>query len=245
MTGLPRQLVLLAAFLLGMTAGRAATNDDFENGIALSMSGQLPEAATAFGNAAKPHPSSGTLVDLGLAEWQSGHAGAAILAWEQARWINPYDLRAAANLDFARQVAQVEAPELKWYEAVSTILPPATWMWLTALTLWAILGLMILPGVLRRRRTGWHQWLAALAFGIFLFSLTADFGVTSRSNIGFIVRKNTQLRLTPTSEADSVSTLASGESARRLRTRGNFVFIRTPAASGWVAQDEFQTICPP
>jgi hypothetical protein len=81
--------------------------------------------------------------------------------------------------------------------------------------------------------------LAALGFGVFLFSLTANLGVVSRTNTGFILSKDTPLRLTPTREAEVISTLTAGEPARRLRARGNYLFIRTSSEAGWVEQSAF------
>ncbi len=211
-----RRLVLTAGLALLSFAGHAATNDFFAQGVALSRAGQYPEAATAFANAARIQPSDGALLNLGLAEWQRGHAGAAILAWEQARWLNPFDALAGQDLDFARQLAQVEAPQLKWFETASTWLPPNAWAWLTSTSLWLMVGLLIFPGIFRRRMSGWHQMLAALAFGIFLFSLTATVGIWSRTQIGFVQKKNASLLLTPTRDGETISTLASGEPARQV-----------------------------
>lgn len=236
--------MVLAALICVMNPVRAAINDTFAQGLELSRAGQFPEAAAAFEKSAAIQPAAGTLVNLGLAEWQRGHAGAAILAWEQARWLDPFEPRAEANLKFAREVAQVDAPQLKWYEAVSTWLPPNVWVWGAGATLWLAVGLLILPGVFRRRVAGWHQWLAALAFGIFLFSLAGNFGVVSRTQIGFVLKKNAPLQLTPTHEGEVISTLAAGEPARELRTRGNYVFIRTMGGSGWLEKNEFGLLCP-
>ncbi len=222
-----------------------AADDFFARGVELSGAGQYPEAAVAFQNSANAQPAAGTLVNLGLAEWQRGRAGAAMLAWEQARWIDPFDARAGANLKFARQVAQVDAPRLKWFEAASTWLPPNAWAWLTGASLWLATGLLVLPGIFRRRVAGWQQTLAALAFGIFLFCLTADAGVASRTQIGLVVKKNAALRLTPTRDSEIVSALPAGEPARKLRARGNYFFVRTTGASGWIERGEFQLICPP
>lgn len=227
-----------------MNPAKATANDLFTRGVELSRNGQFPEAASAFQQSAKAQPASGTFVNLGLAEWQRGRAGAAILAWEQARWIDPYDARATANLKFAREVAQVDAPQLKWHEAVSTWLPPNAWVWLAGGTLWLTVGLLVLPGVFRLRKSGWQQWLAALAFGIFLFSLAGSFGVLSRTQIGFVLKKNTPLLLTPTHEAEVVTTLAAGEPARKVRTRGNYVFVRSLGGAGWMEQGEFGQLCP-
>jgi hypothetical protein len=179
-------------------------------------------------------------VNLGLAEWQRGHAGAAILAWERAMWIDPFDARAAQNLKFARTVAQVDEPQLKWFETASTWLPPNAWVWVAGSILWLAIGALVLPRFFRwRSKSGWQQWLAALCGGAFLFCMTANFGVVSRTNIGFVVRKNAPLMLTPTKTGELVSTLNAGETARRLKTRGDYYFIHTAFGTGWVAKKDF------
>jgi tetratricopeptide (TPR) repeat protein len=233
-------LILLLALFCVAEAGLAAdTNDWFAQGLALARAGQFPDAAAAFEKSAHHRPAVGTLVNAGISEWQRGHAGAAILAWEQAQWINPFDARAGGNLKFARAVAQVDAPDLEWFETVSTWLPANAWVWLAGASLWLGIGLLVLPGIFRRRRAGWHQALAAAAFGIFLVSLTANYGVVSRTSIGFVLKKNAPLQLTPTKDAEVISTLTAGEPARRLRTRGNYFLIRTSFGSGWIERDSF------
>jgi tetratricopeptide (TPR) repeat protein len=236
----PSCFILLLA--VGFAAGilhAAATNDLFAQGVEASRTGSFPEAADAFQKSAQVQPATGTLMNLGLAEWQRGHAGAAILAWEQARWIDPFDPRAEANLKFARAVAQVDEPQLKWFETASTWLPPNAWVWLAGASLWLAVGTLVLPGIFRWRKADWQRMLAAVALGIFLFSLTANFGVVSRAQIGFVVEQNTPLRLTPTRAAEVISTLTSGEPARKLRTRGNYFFIRTANETGWIEQQAF------
>ena len=239
-----RARILVAALVYCWHLAGAAGSDAFARGLELSRAGQFPEAAAAFEQSAAARPAAGTLVNLGLAEWQRGHAGAAILAWEQARWIDPFEPRAGENLRFARQVAQVDAPQLKWFEAVSAWLPPNAWVWLAGVTLWLAVGLLILPGIFRRPKAGWQQWLAALAFGVFLLSLTANFGVVSRTQTGIVLRKNAPLRLTPTRDGEIISAVAAGEPARRLRTRGNYVFVRTLGGAGWLDRSDFGPLCP-
>ena len=234
-----RHSIVLMVFILAVNVSRAATNDFFAQGVGLGRAGMFSDAAAAFEKSARTRPAAGTLVNLGIAEWQRGHAGEAILAWEQARWIDPRDSLAGANLAFARQAAQLDAPQLKWFETASTWLPPNDWVWLAGASLWLTAGLMTLPGILRRRRSGWQQVLAALVFGVFLFCITANVGVVSRTQIGFVLKKNAPLLLAPASEAETVSTLTAGVPARRLRTRGNYFFIRTTFASGWISRDQF------
>lgn len=236
-------LVLLAViFLAGKVHGSTAENY-FAQGCAAYQNGQFPEAAQAFQKSAEARPSAGAFLNLGLAEWQRGHAGTAILAWEKAHWLDPFDTRAINNLKFARMAAQVDEPPLKWFEAASAWLPPNAWVWLAGGGLWLAIGALVLPRVFRRRKTGGQQWLAACGFAIFAFCLTANFGVVSRTNIGFVVEKNASLRLTPTREAESLGSLAGGEPARVLKTRGNYYFIRTTGGSGWVEQKSLGMVC--
>ena len=242
--GLRRPSAALAVVLASVVLNsRATTNDSFAQGNELSRAGKFPEAAAAFENSERQLPASGALVNLGLAEWQCGHAGAAILAWEQARWIDPFDKLAAQNLNFARTVAQVDAPQLKWFEAGSTWLPPNVWVWLAGISLWLAVGALTLPQFFRWRKAGWQQTLAALAFGFFLFSLAANVGVVSRTQIGIVLKKNAALRLTPTHESEIIATLSAGTPARQLRHRGNYLFIRTVSESGWIEQSEFRRVC--
>ena len=56
----------------------AATNDLFTAGAAAFESGQFADAARDFRAAAGARPAAGTLLNLGLAEWRRGRAGAAL-----------------------------------------------------------------------------------------------------------------------------------------------------------------------
>jgi tetratricopeptide (TPR) repeat protein len=235
-------LVLATICFAGKIHGSPA-EDYFAQGKAAYQNGQFPEAAQAFQKSAEARPSTGAFLNLGLAEWQRGHAGAAILAWEKARWLDPFEPRAADNLKFARQAAQVAEPQLKWFEAASAWLPLDAWVWLAGGGLWLAAGALVLPRIFRRRKTGGQQWLAAFGVAVFAFCLTANFGVVSRTNTGFVTGKNVPLRLTPTRAAESLGTLADGEPARVLRTRGDYYFIRTAGEAGWVEQKSFGMVC--
>src|SRR5579862_9720940 len=188
--------------------------------------GDYSQAAVAFAQAASLRPAGGTLQDLGNAEWQRGHAGAAILAWEQALWLDPFNRLARANLQFGRRAAQLESPDLSWYEVVSSWLPANWWAWVSGVSLWTAVGISTVPGLLRWRRASWHQALAAFGLAIFLLSLPAHLGVDTRSRLGFVLSKETPLRMTPTAEAQFITRLPAGEPGRFERKRGQYLLIR-------------------
>jgi tetratricopeptide (TPR) repeat protein len=204
--------------------------------------GNYTQAAGAFAQASSLRPASGTLHNLGNAEWQQGLTGAAVLAWEQALWLDPFNKLARNNLHFGRRVAQLEAPELSWYEVVSTWLPANWWAWVAGLSLWTAVGISTVPGILRWRKADWHQAVAALGLAIFLLSVPAHMGVTSRARLGFVLLKDAPLKLTPTAEAQFITRLPSGEPGRLERERGNYLLIRTSHATGWVERSQFKLI---
>lgn len=245
--GLPSLLALssLALLCANTRCGSASAADSlFEQGVQAYRKSDFAEAEQMFRESASKQPASGTLVNLGIAEWRRGRAGRAILGWEQALWVDPGNDAARNNLAFARNIVQLGQPNLTWYEIASTWFRPNVWAWLAWGSLWLAVATMLLPRVLRWRRAGWQQALAALGLGVFLLSVPAQVGILTRSRIGIVLDENTSLRLTPTEEAETVSPLAVGDSTRQVRGRGNFVFVRTSRGSGWVKREQIGPICP-
>ena len=223
----------------------ATFEDTFREGVAAYRIGDYAASVKAFQQSTRQQLASGTLRNLGNAEWKLGRAGPAILAWERALWLDPFDEQARMDLRFGRKTAQLETPELSWYEVISTWLPANWWAWIAGASLWLAVALVMLPGILRLRKTTWHQAVAAFCLMVFLLSVPAYAGLHTRSRIGFVLQPDTPLRLTPTLEAQSVTRLASGEPARLVRTRGDYVLIRTNHTLGWVGRGEFALACAP
>jgi len=227
-------------------AGRGAADDElFREGAAAYRASDYAKAAKAYCECASRQPASGTLQNLGIAQWQCGAVGPAVLAWEQSLWLKPFERPARDNLRFARKSAQLDAPDLAWYEVVSSWFPSGWWAWIAGLSSGLAISMAMLPGILRLRKSGWHQAVAALALMVFLLSVPAQLGALTRSRIGFVLQKDTPLRLTPTAEAQTVVRLPAGKAARYERERGNYVLIRTTpdGVRGWLTREQFGLIC--
>ena len=239
--------LLLTLGWLGATQCLAAPTSEtlFHIGSGAYRAGDYNQAAQAFREAALLKPASGTLQNLGNAEWQRGHSGEAILAWERASWLDPFNHDARMNLRFARKTAQLESPELAWYEVVSTWLPVNWWAWIAGSSFWIALALILLPGIFRWRKVTWPQAVAALGFATFLLSVPAHLGVETRSHLGFILEKDTPLRLTPTTDAQVITRLPAGEPARLDRLHGPYALVHTGRTSGWVTRDQIGLIAQP
>lgn len=236
--------LLMLLFSGGREIVAASTNDPFRLGTEAYRYGEYGEAVEHLRLAAVEQPSSGALLNLGLAEWHRGQVGAAVLAWEQARWIDPYDNRPRENLAYARQLTGIGSPEYSWYERASAWLPINAWAWAAGVSLWLAVGMVVLPGVLRWRKTAWQQAVAALALAVFFACLPAHYGVLTRTKIGFVLQKNLPLRLTPTAEAEVLMKLAAGEPVRELRVRGGYVLVRTAEGQGWLERSKVGWLCP-
>lgn len=228
-----------------LTSAAFAETNWFERGLAAYRAGDYSEASRAFQEAAVRSPSSGALHNLGNAEWQRGRTGPAIMAWEQALWLHPRHSPSRENLRYARRISQLEAPQLAWHEVVSTWLPANSWAWITGVSFWAAITAASLPGLLRWRRSSFHQGVAALGFMVFLLSLPAQFGVHSRAQIGFVLGRDTLLRLTPTAEAQVITRLGGGEPLRIVRTRGNYVLVKLSRGTGWLELGEIGGVIGP
>jgi hypothetical protein len=237
-------ILLVVILFAAAPFARTAESPDalFRQGTQAYVAGGFEQAAMSLREAAVVSPSPGILRNLGNAEWQSGHPGAAILAWERAQWTNPFDRDIPGNLRFARKSAQLDAPDLAWYEICSTWLPVNWWPWLACGSFWLAAVMILVPGVFRWQRAGWHQGVAAAGFAVFLLTIPALAGVQTRSKAGIVLVRETPLRLTPTAEAQSLTKLPAGESARLERERGGYVFIRTSTVAGWVEHKEFGLI---
>lgn len=234
----------LLASLLSLTALASSPETLFQTGATAYRAADYTQAAEAFRQSVTLQPASGALQNLGNAEWQRRRTGEAILAWEQALWLDPFNEFARQNLRFVRKTAQLEAPELAWYEVISTWLPVSWWAWIAGGSLWLAVAMVLLPGILRQRKAAWHQAIAAVSLMVFFLSIPALFGVQTRARIGFVLQEDTPLRLTPTLEAQPVTRLAPGEPARAVRTRGRYILIRTNRTLGWVEQAQFGLTCP-
>ncbi len=229
----------LALFAPRCLAGEA---DLFGQGAAAYRAGDYVQAARAFQNLAARAPSAGTLQNLGNAEWQRGRPGRAVLAWEQALWLDARYQPARNNLRYARKSAQLEAPQLGWHEVISTWLPASWWAWITGVSFWLAVVAASLPGFLRARRGSWHHGLAALGFMVFLLSLPAQVGVHSRARLGFVLEPGTVLRLTPTAEAQPITRLRAGEPVRVLRSRDHYALVQVSQGTGWLELEEVGTV---
>ena len=222
---------------------RSATNA-FESACVAYETRDFAGAARLFADEIKHAPSAEAWRNWGNAEWQIEHHGAAVLAWERALWINPYDADALISLRYTRQSMSLTELPLRWWETFSTRLPADTWAWLATGSFWLAVALAFVgPVLLGSRRSAWTQTLAAVAFGVLLVTITGAAGIHTRGALGVIVSSATPLRQTPTQHAQILTKLAAGEVARCGDAWGNYLFVRSSGGEfGWIENRQIEFI---
>jgi hypothetical protein len=249
----PFLLVLAPLILLGSLLSFASLRPgiDPQTGAAFNASrkaleaGQEQSARDQMAELTAQRVAPGLLHNLGNAEYKLGHLGAAVLAWERARALDPSFRNTVANLRFARGVAGLEEPQFFWTEKYSAVLPPDAWLWLATAAFWAAAALLALPALLRWKRNAWTQGGAVLALALLLCTLPALLGLRSRAALGVVLAEEPDLRLTPTREGEVLGRLSAGEFARVEKSRGEYAYVRAASdRAGWVRWDEFAKIWP-
>jgi tetratricopeptide (TPR) repeat protein len=221
-----------------------ADETHFREGVAAYEAGQYNFAAQSFDVSLAEKTTAQTLLNLGLADWRREQNGEAMVAWQRAAWLDPFDQNVRKNLLFARETASVNALDLAWYEQASAWLPANWWTVIMSCSLWSMVALTTLPAFFRSRKANWQQNFMAVALGIFLLSLAPSVGIFTRAQIGMVIAKTAPLRLTPTQTAETIAILPAGEPVRKLRRRGDYFFVRTQNGDGWVERRQIEFLVP-
>ena len=238
--------ILVAAFTAPLRAAASNPDDRFRKANAAYASGEFAEAVGELRELVSEGKfSGGALHNLGNAEWKVGRPGYAVLAWERARSMNPFNPNTDANLRLARHSARVEAPVLGWQERYSTLMPGGWWLVIASVALWGGVALLALPRLFGMRRADWHQGIAAALLAIFLLSVPALLGLSKRARLGVVLEDETPLRLTPTREGETLTKLPAGEMARVERKRGEYFYVRAEGdRAGWLKKADFAPVWP-
>lgn len=234
---------LLVAWLIFPLAVRAAGTNQFAVGLTNYQAAHYDMAAQAWAADLARHPSAEAWLNYGLAAWQAGHPGVAVLAWERARWINPYDSASVVALRFAEGQGMAYPIHLTWTESFSLWLPADAWGWLAGASFWLVVLLVVVPRVGQWPRSTGRAVVVALLAGIFLLTLPGLHGVHSRAHLAVVISPEVALRQTPTATAQTLERLAAGDFVRSVAWHGDYCLVRTANdANGWVSRKQIQFI---
>lgn len=206
--------------------------------------GEYAEAARLWEERAQHEGvTSGLLASLGNAEWRLGHKGRAVLCWERALIIDPEDPVALAGVRHAQNAGGAKRPSPTWPERYASLMPAGAWAIAAAVAFWSAVGAALIPRIARRQPGTAAQTMLLVAVTALLLSLPGIWGSVSRADRSVVRRSETQLRLTPTAEGESVSVFDEGDMVRAGRTLNGHVRVRTSdGRTGWLRAGEIERI---
>jgi hypothetical protein len=188
--------------------------------------------------------SSAALYNAGNAYVRAGKPGLAVLNYERARLLAPYDPDVEANLNLVRRsLALPTEPGNRLTGAVGGVSPTmATWIGVAG---WALVAAALLAG----RWSAVHRWLrrTAVIAGAALMGFTAASGVAlwPRLHEAIVIANAAPVRVSPAPLGDALFTLKEAEAVTTAGEHEGFVLVRSAAGrTGWVWHTDLVSVVP-
>lgn len=237
-----RIVAVLALFLLQTLSGFAAdVSTEFDSANKLYEQGRFADAAAAYEKMIQSGTvSSAVYFNLGNAYFKSGQLGKAIAATREAEILTPRDPDVRANLQFIR--ARVQAPTgspAPWRQWL-TNLTLNEWAVLTAIILWAWLGLWVLIQFRPQLKQSLRALLWCGGAAIFVCGGCTYAAWSSESTkTAIIITKDAILHNGPLEEAPSTATVHDGAELPVLDTKNDWLQVRVDNQRvGWVKREQ-------
>jgi tetratricopeptide (TPR) repeat protein len=215
------------------------------------LNGDYTTAAAGFDEYLRQVPGSASaMYNLANCYLQLGDIGRAILFYERARKLRPYDGDIRHNLEIARsRIANpiVEIREFfltRWLWSVSGVMSTRSWAILSLLFFWVAVSLI----ALRMRSPGWqfHDMLPVTAGICFVFAMLMGAQRSydlRRMDRAVIMHHETVLTIAPDHASKLVAKVSAGETVLIMDSLGTFLKVRLPNFEhGWVENTALEKI---
>lgn len=187
------------------------------------------------------------LYNLGLAEYNLGHAGLALGLWRKARYLDQNFIPATQAIDFVEEqlFPQVSNPSVfqSIFKSLSA-LPLFLWTLLFLTSAFFFFWFAIEFGAKRKTSpTEWPLWIYSL-IPLFIFSgvMTSLLTIDQQTHKATVIEKNLQTHTGPSTESPTLSELQEGEIVIIENLHSGWVQIRTLNGSpGWIPQKSIIT----
>ncbi len=193
---------------------------------------------------APPGYSAAGLYNLANSYARDGKPGMAVLNYERARLLSPYDADIEANLRFVRESARLPPEPANRFEQIARIASPGVLAW-TGLLGVVIAGGSLLAGQLSTRYR-WLRYIGVL-LGAVLVSLTVCNGwvLWPTAHSAVVISNGAPARVSPVPMGDALFVLPEAETVRITAEHEGFYLVRNGAGqAGWVARANLAPIVP-
>lgn len=186
---------------------------------------------------------AGRLAALGNAEWRLGRKGRAMVCWERALRLDPWDPVALAGIRHAQGAGGVERPAPTWTEVYASVLPNDAWWLLGLAAFWCALLCVAIPRWRGRPASEANHRARLGALTLLALCLPGIWGGRSLEERAVIRRTEVSLRLTPTRYGEPLSGLDEGDVVRVDRPfNGHVRVVTADGKTGWVRAGELEPV---
>ena len=250
-------LLALSLFLFPFHLHATGSDSDLDAANRAYNSGSYDASAKLFQQIIASHGYSASLCfDLANAEARAGHAGAAMLNYERARYLAPSDRDIDHNLQLARKQAGLEPNSFRWWQIALLSVDWMVWAGIIAacllLIFLAVIGTAYAPALAHAASIPVRllkNIFRGILFGcIPLFLLM---GYVELSTVGFnnriegviVAPKTATLRLSPFDSADSIGTIPEGELVTVEDRHNDYLRIEgRDHHFGWVQEKDLEPV---
>ncbi len=203
-----------------------------------------PAAAGAPVAASAPNYSAAGLYNLANSYARDGKSGMAVLNYERARLLSPYDPDIESNLRFVRESAKLPTYSPNRFERVARSASPevAAWAGFAGLV---IIGGSLLAGQWNRRGSWLRYILMACGAGLLSLTLCNAWFVWPLLHSAVVITGASPVRVSPVPMGEPLFTLPEAETVRVTAEHDSFVLIRTRTGrTGWMDRANLAPVVP-
>ena len=204
-----------------------------------------PSAPPQSSPSTPPHYSADGLYNLANSYARAGKPGLAVLNYERATLLAPYDTDIAANLDYVRTSAHVStAPPPARFARVAQAISPTLAAWL------GVIGIALFGAALLTKRVSPRlKWTtsAGVLLGAALIALPISNAMLlwPRLHEAVVLVNQTPALVSPVPIADTAFVLPEAETVIMTARHDDFILVRTRAGlSGWVTRANLGAVVP-
>jgi hypothetical protein len=210
----------------------------------LSLAFCSAPAFTQSSQHTQPRYSADSLYNLANSYARAGKPGMAVLNYERAALLAPYDPDIAVNLQYVRTSAHVLTEPPSRFAWIVQFASPTSAAWLGVLGI-ALLG----TAFLAKRVTHRFLWIRAggMLVGATLITLTVSNAMLlwPRMHEAVVLTSQTPALVSPVPMADTAFVLSEAETVTMTAKHEDFILVRTRGGlSGWVARGNLGAVVP-
>lgn len=179
--------------------------------------------------------------NLGVAHYRMGSPGRALWHLERADRMGFMHPDTQNALRYLRQVNGIAELKAGLLEQLALLLPENAWSLLAASAFWlSVFCWSAYVGLLKRRAR--YRDLGILTLLTVVVCVAAWVGIVQDSHRGVVWAGDADLKVSPTTQSESLITLKDGSYARQLRTLNQHVYVEAADGTrGWLKDESFRT----